>query len=167
MWSMPTGAAKDVTQLLLEWSSGDRRALDDLTPLVYAELRRLARSYMRRERPDHTLQTTALVHEAYVRLVDQKRVPPLGRAHFFGAAAQIMRRILIDHARGRERDKRGGNAVQVSLDEALAMPDRNVDVLALNDALNELAAVDARQSRIVELRFFGGLSIAETAKVMG
>ncbi len=158
----------NVTQLLVSWSQGDQKALQELTPLVYNELRRLAGSYLRRERPDHTLQSTALVHEAYLRLVDQKRMKWQNRAHFFGVAAQMIRRILVDHARGHRADKRGADAVKLTLDEALAIPEeRNLDLVALDEALHALATLDPQQGRIVELRFFGGLSIEETAEVIG
>lgn len=158
----------NVTQLLVSWSQGDQQALKELTPLVYKELRRLAGHYLRRERPDHTLQGTALVHEAYLRLVDQKRVKWQNRAHFFGVAAQMIRRILVDHARGHRAEKRGADAVKLSLDEVLTIPEeRNLDLVALDDALSALASLDPQQGRIVELRFFGGLSIEETAEVIG
>jgi RNA polymerase sigma factor (TIGR02999 family) len=158
--------SNDVTQLLVNWSQGDPRALEALTPLVYDELRRLAGRYLRRERPDHTLQSTALVHEAYLRMVDQKQVRWQNRAHFFGVAAQIIRRILVDHARGHKAEKRGADAVKLSLDEAMAVPEeRQLDLVA-DDSLNSLANFDIQQGRIVELRFFGGLSIEETAEVL-
>ena len=157
----------EVTQLLEAWSQGDKAALDQLTPLVHEELRHLAHRYMRRERAGHTLQTTALVNEAYLRLVDQKQVRWQNRAHFFAVAAQVMRHILIDHARTRGRDKRGGEAQHVSLDEAEAMSSaRAAELLALDEALNELAKIDERRSKVVELRYFGGLSIEETAEVL-
>jgi RNA polymerase sigma factor (TIGR02999 family) len=157
----------EVTRLLRAWSDGDRQALDALLPVVYAEVRRLARSYLRRERPDHTLQATALVNEAYLRLVDQREVQWQNRAHFFGIAAQIMRRILVDHARMRGAQKRGSGEVPVVFDEALEVAaERNLDIVALDEALEALAALDARQARIVELRFFGGLSIEEAAEVL-
>jgi len=155
-----------MTQLLIDWSKGDRAALDQLMPLVHAELRRLAAHYMRRERPGHTLQTSALVNEAYLRLIDQKSVNWQSRAHFFGIAAQLIRQILIDHARKRQSAKRGG-AQQVSLDEtAVVSRERSVELLALDEALDRLAAFDPRKARIVELRFFGGLTEEETAEVM-
>lgn len=158
---------RDVTRLLQAWSGGDRDALEQLMPAVYQEVRRLARSYLRRERPDHTLQATALVNEAYMRLIDQRAVKWQNRAHFFGIAAQIMRRILVDHARMRQADKRGSGQAAVLLDEALEVASgRNLDVVALHDALTTLADLDERQARIVELRFFGGLSIEEAAEVM-
>lgn len=158
--------SKDVTQLLLDWSNGDQQALDQLLPLVYDELHRLAEHYMRRERPDHTLQPTALVHEAYLRLIDQQRVRWRNRAHFFAIAAQAMRRILVDHARRHQARKRGSGQ-RVPLDEARAVPSLpEMDLVALDEALTRLAEFDPRQSRIVELRFFGGLSIEETASVL-
>jgi RNA polymerase sigma-70 factor (ECF subfamily) len=163
----PSPATNRVTQLLMDWSSGNKAAHDELLPLVYDELRRLARRYMRREGPGHSLQTTGLVNEAYLRLVDQKNVRWQNRAHFFGIAAQLMRRILVDHARARHRVKRGGGTLQVSLHEAEAIsPESSTDLLALDEALVRLAEVDGRKSRIVELRFFGGLSIEETAEVL-
>ena len=156
-----------VTQLLLDWSKGDGAAFDELVPLVHSELRRLARRYMRRERAGHTLQTTALVNEAYLRLINQGQVEWQNRAHFFAIAARVMRRILVDYARTRGYSKRGGNAVHVSFDEAAVVsPDARADIVAIDQALSDLAAVDPRKSRIVELRFFGGLNIEETAEVM-
>ena len=156
-----------VTELLVAWSKGDERALDALTPLVYGELRRLARSYMRQERSGHTLQSTALVHEAFLRLIDQ-RVQWNSRAHFFGIAAQMMRRILVDHAKAQSTAKRGAGALRIELDEGLATaPHRDVDLLALDEALERLTKVDPQRSRIVELRFFGGLSNEESAEVLG
>lgn len=160
-------ASQDVTRLLVDWSSGDQAALEKLLPLVNAELRRLARRYMRRESPGHTLQTSALVNEAYLRLIDQKQVQWQNRAHFFGIAAQLMRRILIDHARNHHYAKRGGGAIKVSLDEAAAVTEaRAAELLAVDEALEKLTAMDARKGRIVELRFFGGLTEEETAEVM-
>jgi RNA polymerase sigma factor (TIGR02999 family) len=162
-----TLAPQDVTQLLVDWSNGDQAALDKLLPLVNAELRQLARRYMRRESPGHTLQTSALVNEAYLRLIDQKQVQWQNRAHFFGIAAQLMRRILIDHARSHHYAKRGGGAIKVSLDEAAAVTEaRAAELLAVDEALEKLTAMDARKGRIVELRFFGGLTEEETAEVM-
>jgi RNA polymerase sigma-70 factor, ECF subfamily len=158
---------KDVTRLLLAWSQGDQAALDELLPLVNAELHRLAAYYMRRESPGHTLQTSALVNEAYLRLIDQRQVQWQNRAHFFGIAAQLMRRILLDHARSRQQARRGGGLRQVSLDEAATVGQRAAELIALDDALNDLAALDARKSQIVELRFFGGLSNEEVAEVTG
>ena len=157
----------DVTQLLENWSNGDREALEKLMPLVYNELHRLAQSYLRHERSDHTLQSTALVHEAYLRMVDQKNVRWQNRAHFFGVAAQSIRHILVDHARSHLAAKRGAGAAKLSLDEAIGVPEkREVDLLALDRALEGLAALDPQQGKIVELRFFGGLSIEETAEVL-
>jgi RNA polymerase sigma-70 factor (ECF subfamily) len=159
--------SSDVTQMLLEWNGGGD-APARLMPLVYDELRRLARSYLRNERPDHTLQPTALVHEAYLRLVDQSRVEWQNRAHFYAVAAQMMRRILIDHARTHASEKRGGSGKRLSLDEASFLPqERAADLLALDEALKQLAVTDERKSRVVELRFFGGLSVKETAEVLG
>jgi RNA polymerase sigma factor (TIGR02999 family) len=164
---LPMTDPHHVTQLLQRWSGGDSRALDELTPLVYSEVRKLARSYLRRERPNHTLQPTALVNEAYLRLVDQRRVQWQSRAHFFGIAAQMMRRVLVDHARMRQAEKRGAGENAVALDEALGVSTgRGLDLVRLDDALEALAALDARQARIVELRFFGELSIEETAEVV-
>lgn len=158
----------DVTQLLVDYSNGKREALDVLTPLVYGELRNLAARYLRRERSDHTLQSTALVHEAYLRLIDQNQVRWQNRAHFFGVAAQMIRRILVDHARTRHAQKRGGNAQKLSLDEAIGLPEqRDLDIIALDDALKLLAELDPQQSKVIELRFFGGLSIEETAEALG
>jgi RNA polymerase sigma factor (TIGR02999 family) len=157
-----------VTQLLLKWGEGDEGALDELLPLVYDALRRLAGSYLRRERPDHSLQATALVHEAYLRLVDQKIVGWKNRAQFIGVAAQMMRRILVDHARARHAAKRGGAGLKLSLSIAdRFVPEKDLDLIALDDALNALAVFDAQQSRIVELRFFGGLTVEETAEAIG
>ncbi len=155
-----------VTQLLAQWTDGDARALDALFPLVYDELRRLARSYLQRERSGHTLQSTALVHEAYLRLVNQN-ASWQNRAHFFGIAAQMMRRILIDHARARNAARRGDGVCKVTLDEDVAgVGQRDIDIIALDEALTRLAQLDAQQSRIVELRFFAGLSIEDTSEVM-
>jgi RNA polymerase sigma factor (TIGR02999 family) len=158
-----------VTQLLIDWSKGDQAALDRLMPLVYSELRRLAANYLRRERQGHTLQPTALVNEAYLRLVDQKNAKWQNRAQFFGISAQLMRRILVDHARQRKAAKRGGSEQQrLSITSAeKVLKDSGIDLLALNEALDELAKMDPQQSRIVELKFFGGLSIEETAEVLG
>jgi RNA polymerase sigma factor (TIGR02999 family) len=159
---------REVTRLLLDWSRGDVRARDELMPLVYAELRRRAAAYLRHERTGHTLVPTALVHEAYLRLVDQQRVVWQNRAHFFGVAAQLMRRILVDHARGQRRAKRPDAALRVTLDERLVRtkpPD--CDLLLLDQALTELTVLDPRQATIVELRYFGGLAEHEVAQVMG
>ena len=162
-----TASPHQVTQLLKDWSDGDEAARDKLMPLVYDELHRLAHRYMGRERAGHTLQTSGLVNEAYLKLIDQSHVEWQNRAHFFGIAAQMMRRILVDYARSRGYAKRGGNAHQVSLDEeALVSEERAADFVALDDALTSLAAIDPRKSRIVELRFFSGLSIEETAKIL-
>jgi RNA polymerase sigma factor (TIGR02999 family) len=156
----------EVTQLLQAWSAGEQGALDKLVPVVYQELRRLAQRYMAHEQPGHTLQTTALVNEAYLRLVNVKQVNWQNRAHFFGVSAQLIRRILVDHARSRRSLKRGGG-VAVSLDEALLVSqERGADLVALDDALKTLAAMDPRRGRVVELRFFGGLSVEETAEVV-
>ena len=164
---MKTFTREQVTELLIDWSNGDKAALDKLMPLVYDELRRLARYYMRRERAGATLQTTALVNEAYLRLIDQKNVRWQNRAHFFGIAAQLMRRILIDSARKRLNSKRGGDVHKVSLDQAeFVARGRNTDLVALDDALTDLEAIDQRKSKVVELRFFGGLNIEETAELM-
>ena len=157
----------DVTRLLKAWGGGNQAALDALIPLVHAELHRVAQAHLRRERPDHSLQATALVNEAYLRLVDQRRVEWQNRAHFFGTAAQLMRRILVDHARQRRRVKRGGDVTKVVLDSAAgAVHPKTIDVLALDVALERLAELDAPQGEIVTLRFFGGLSIEETAEVL-
>jgi len=157
-----------VTQLLVRWRGGDREALEELMPLVYEELRRLAHYYLRQERADHTLQSTALVHEAYLRLAGQNPPQWQNRAHFFGIAAHIMRQILVEYARGRSTAKRGGNAVTLTLDEAVAVPQgMDVDVVALDRALTELSGMDAQQGRIVELRFFAGLTIEDTSEVLG
>jgi RNA polymerase sigma factor (TIGR02999 family) len=156
-----------LTQLLINWRNGDKAALDQLMPLVYDELRRLARRYMGKERRDHTLETSALINEAYLRLVDQEEANWQNRAHFFAVASQVMRHILIDHARSYQYEKRGAGAQKVQLDEAIVFTDeRAAELVALDDALTCLASVDQRKSRIIELRFFGGLNIEETAEVM-
>jgi RNA polymerase sigma-70 factor (ECF subfamily) len=156
-----------VTKLLKAWSNGEQQALDELIPLVYAELHRLARRYMVRERNEHTLQPTALVHEAYERLIDLKCVSWQNRAHFFGVSAQVMRRILVDYARSRRYSKRGGEWRQIPLNEAVTIfRDQSTDIVALDDALRVLAAIDPRKERVVEMRFFGGLSIKEIAQVL-
>lgn len=158
---------QNVTVLLAKWGQGDREALDALTPLVYNELRKLAKSYLRRERVGHTLEGTALVHEAYLRLIDQREVAWRNRNHFFALAAELIRRILVDHARARIAAKRGGNHVKLSLDESITPTDeKDLDLLALNDALDALTRTDAQQSRVVELRYFAGLTIEETADVL-
>src|SRR6266545_8057226 len=164
---MDAFGSHELTELLVAWSDGDEAALDRLAPLVHSELRRLASHYMRHERDGHLLQTTALINEAYLRLIDWKAVRWQNRAHFFGVAAQLMRRILIDFARGRHQDKRGGAAVQISLDDAAAMSvERSAEFIALDEALDQLAAIDPRRSRMVELRFFGGLTEEETAEAL-
>lgn len=158
----------EITEQLIAWSNGDAAALDKLIPVVYQELRRMADQYLRREDLSHSLQPTALVHEAYLRLIDQTKVEWQNRAHFFGVAAQMMRRILIDHAKTKHRLKRGGTAIKVSLDENVNISqERATELIALDDALQELAQMDERKSRIVELRYFGGLSVDETAQVLG
>ena len=158
---------KQVTQFLIDWRAGDETALAQLIPLVYDELHRLAAAYLRRERRDHTLQTSALVNEAYLKLIEQK-VTWQNRAHFFGVAAQLMRRILVDHARAQQVAKRGGDQQRVSLaDAAEIAATQNIDLLALDEALEQLTAFDPQQSRLVELRYFGGLTIEETAEVLG
>ena len=160
-------SSSNVTQLLVAWNDGDAAARDELIPLVYAELHRLAQAYLRRERRGHTLQSAALVHEAFLRLVDQ-RVAWRNRAHFFGIAAQLMRRILVDYARSRQNEKHGGDQLHLELDEALdEAAARDTDLVALDDALQSLAALDPQQSRVIELRYFGGLTIEETAEVLG
>lgn len=157
----------EVSQLVLDWANGEQAALDKLMPLVYDELRRVAHQYMRREHPGHTLQTTALVDEAYLRLVDQTHTQWKSRAQFFGIAAQLMRRILVDHARSHLYAKRGGGARKVALDEvAVLSPERGEDLVALDEALERLSAVDPRKCRVVELRYFGGLSVEETSEVL-
>lgn len=164
---MGEATRKSITELLVAWGDGDRAALDQLVPLVHEELRRLARGYMRGERRGHTLQTTALVNEAYLRLVEQRHVRWQNRAHFLAVAAQLMRRILVDHARRRQYQKRGGGAIQVTLAEAEALPqERAPDLVALDEALAALAEIDPRRARVVELKFFGGLSIQEAAHVL-
>jgi RNA polymerase sigma-70 factor (ECF subfamily) len=162
-----TLSQNQVTQLLLDWGNGDKAALDKLVPVVYQELRRLAAYYMRRERPGHTLQTSALVNEAYMRLVDYSQMRWQSRAHFFAVAAQAMRRILVEHARKRHFAKRGGGTVKVSFDEAaIVSQEQAADLVALDDALTSLEAMDERKARIVELRYIGGLNIEETAEVL-
>ena len=157
-----------ITRLLVDWRDGDKTALDRLVPLVYREMRRLAGYYMRRQRADHTLQTSALINEAYLRLIDHKNMRWENRAHFYAVAAQAMRRILVDHARSRGYQKRGGGALKVSFDEAvIGAEERAAELIALDDALKDLAAIDPRKCQIVELRYFGGLSVDETAEVIG
>ena len=162
-----TPSTHEITQLLVAWNKGDAVALDQLTPLVHTELHRIARRYMAAERPDHILQTTALVNEAYLRLIDWKNVEWQSRAHFFGLAAQIMRHILVDFARAQAREKRGGGGLKVSLSEAADIDsEQSADLVALDDALQALEKLDPRQARVVELRFFAGLSLEETAEAL-
>ena len=163
-----TPSPNEVTQLLVDWSNGDQAALDKLMPLVYDELHRMAKRHMGRERPGHTLQATALVNEAYLRLVDQRSVRWQNRAHFFSIAARLMRRILVDRARAHHYAKRGGRAIKVSLGEAIDVSkERAAELVSLDDALTALATIDSRKSQVVELRFFGGMSVDETAEVLG
>jgi RNA polymerase sigma-70 factor (ECF subfamily) len=165
---MDTPSPERINQLLLDWSKGDKAALDELVPLVYGELHRLAHHYMGGEHSGHTLQTSALINEAYLRLIDIQRMRWQNRAHFFAVAAQLMRRILVDSARGLQYTKRGGGAQKISLDEAMPLGrETSAELIAVDDALKDLATLDARKSQIVELRFFGGLSIEETAEVLG
>ncbi|MEP7338775.1 MAG: sigma-70 family RNA polymerase sigma factor [Acidobacteriota bacterium] len=165
---VPKTHPDEVTELLVRLSGGSRDALDQLLPLVYDELRSLAAGYLRRERPDHTLQPTALVHEAWLKLIDDSQINPQNRAHFFGIAAQVMRRVLVDHARRQMADKRGGGIQKLSLNENPdAVQERAAELIALDDAMQELASFDPQKSRVVELRFFGGLSVEETARVLG
>lgn len=164
---MATTSRENVTDLLNDWGHGDQEALNKLMPLVYDELRRLASRYLRNERPGHTIQTTALVHEAYLKLVDQTNTSWQNRVQFFAAAAQVMRHILVDYARSRRAFKRGGDLCRLSLDEAvLSSEEKDADLLTLNEALNTLAAMDTQQSRVVELRVFGGLTVEETAEAL-
>ena len=157
-----------ITRLLLDWRNGDKSALNRLVPLVYKEMRRLAACYMRRQRPGHTLQTSALINEAYLRLRNHKNMRWENRGHFYAVAAQAMRRILVDHARNHHRAKRGGGALKVPLDKAAVVGEqRAAELIALDDALVDLAALDPRKGQIVELRYFGGLSVEETAEVLG
>jgi RNA polymerase sigma factor (TIGR02999 family) len=163
-----TTSPQDVTQLLIQLTGGERAVLDELLALIYGELRSLAANYLRRERSDHTLQPTALVHEAYLRLVDQTQVNWQNRAHFFGVAAQMMRRILVDHARAHSAEKRGHDYQKLALDENIDQAfERGAELIALDDALQTLAEVDPQKARVVELRYFGGLSVEETAEVLG
>jgi RNA polymerase sigma factor (TIGR02999 family) len=164
---MPTSTPQEITTLLLAWGSGDRAALDQLMPLVHDELRRMAHRYLGRERAGHTLQSAALVNEAYSKLIGERQMDWQNRAHFFAVAAQVMRQILVDYARTRNRDRRGGGAQRVSLENALAVAsEQSAELVALDDALHGLAAFDERKSRVAELRFFGGLSVEETAEVL-
>ncbi len=163
-----TSSPQQVTELLHDWRNGDRQALDELMPLVYEELRRIAHRHMRRERPGQSMQTTALVNEAYLRLIGSTPVEWQDRAHFFAVAATVMRHLLVDRVRARQYEKRGGGARQVSLDEAAVVsPAQDLDLLALDEVLAKLAAIDERKSRLVELRYFGGLSAEEAAEVLG
>jgi RNA polymerase sigma factor (TIGR02999 family) len=165
---VPNDSPSQVTLLLSRWRAGDRQALDALMPLVYEELRRLARHYLKQERPDHTLQSTALVHEAYVRLLGQNPPEWKSRAHFFGVAAKLMRQILVDHARGHRAAKRGGNSLKLTLNDGLVgRKGKDLNLLALDDALNNLAKLSPQQCHIVELRFFSGLTIEDTSEVLG
>lgn len=165
---MDESSPNEITEQLIAWSKGDEAALEQLIPAVYQELRRMADHYLRGEDSGHSLQPTALVHEAYLRLIDQTKVEWQNRAHFFGVAAQMMRRILIDHAKAKHRVKRGGTAIKVMLDENVNFTqERASELLALDDALQTLARMDERKSRIVELRYFGGLTVEETAQVLG
>ncbi len=167
-WAMDSQVSEQVSRLLAGWADGDPAALDRAIPFVYGELRRIAHRYMRRERRGHTLQTSALINEAYLRLIGQREVRWQNRAHFFAVASKLMRRILVDHARAKGYAKRGAHAQQVSLDEGMAVCGRRAaDVVALDDALKDLEAMDPRKSRIVEMRFFGGLSLEETSGVLG
>jgi len=159
--------SREVSELLLHWGKGDRKALQAILPLVYNELRRLARSNLRQQRPNHTLQTTALVHEAYLRLASEKSIHVENRAHFLGIAAQLMRWILVDYERNRRAAKRGAGVTRVTLDQSVASPQRDVDLLALDEALDRLAELDSQQSQIIELRYFGGLSIEDTSDFLG
>jgi RNA polymerase sigma factor (TIGR02999 family) len=164
---LSAGAGKDLTTLLLDWSRGDAQALDQLTPLVYQELRRIAGRELRRERPDHTLQSTAVVHEVYLKLIDQQRVQFQDRDHFFAVASQMIRRILVSYARAHKAAKRGAGVTKLLFDESIGIAGgRSADLVALDDALESLSRVDPQQGRIVELRFFGGLSIEATANVL-
>jgi len=159
--------SQNITHLLKEWSKGDQHALNELTPLVYEELRQQAARYMRKERVGHSLQATALINEAYLRLIDVKNVQWQNRAHFFAIAANLMRRILVDHARRRDAEKRGGSQIFLTLDDAVAAPKASdIDLLAIDQALTKLAAIDSQQARVVELRFFSGLTVEETATVL-
>jgi RNA polymerase sigma-70 factor (ECF subfamily) len=164
---MNTTPPNQITQRLAAWQAGDVAAMDEVIRVVYQELRRMADRYLRQENPGHTLQPTALVHEAWLRLIDQTQVNWQNRAQFFGVAAQMMRRILVDHAKTKHREKRGGDAVRLSLEETMDLSDeRAADLVALDDALQALAAIDSRKCRVVELRYFGGLSVEETAEVL-
>jgi|SRR5688572_5167472 len=169
LFDMPAPTSQDeITRLLVRATDGERDAFDELLPVVYDELRLMAERYLRRERPDHTLQTTALVHEVYIKLVDQRRAKWQNRAHFFAVAAQAMRRILVNHAKSVNRIKRGGSRSRIPLDDGVAIaPEQDIDLVALDEAMERLAAMDPRKSRLVELRFFGGMTNEETAEVLG
>jgi len=166
--NQPVADAAKITQMLREWSDGNARALDNLLPLVYAELHRQAARFLRKERPGHTLQTTALINEAYLKLIDRRDVNWESRTHFFAVAANAMRQILVDYARAKHREKRGGDNLKVSLDEAMLVTaeEKGVDLIALDEALNKLSRFDAQQARVVELKYFSGLSLVETAEVL-
>jgi RNA polymerase sigma-70 factor (ECF subfamily) len=166
--NQPETSPEAITQMLRNWSEGDRESLDQLLPLVYDELHRQAARYLRRERPGHTLQTTALINEAYMKLIDQRDVQWQSRTHFYAIAAQMMRRIMVDYARTKHREKRGGSDLKIPLDDApeVAGRERNIDLLALDEALDRLAALDEQQAKVVELRYFSGLSLEETAEAM-
>ena len=165
---MSQDEVQNITRLLLAWNEGDREALDKLMPLVYEELHRQAARFLRRERPDHTLQTTGLIHEAYLKLIDQREVNWESRTHFFAIAANLMRRILVDYARSKNRAKRGGDALKLPLEEAalIAGKEKGVDLIALDEVLTRLEKIDKRQAQIVELRYFGDLTLEETAKAL-
>jgi RNA polymerase sigma-70 factor, ECF subfamily len=168
-WSvfMAESDSRDVTVLLHAWRRGEEHALDKLMPLIYGELRQIAHRFMAREQPGHTLQTTAIVNEAYLRLIDASQIEWKDRAHFFGVSANMMRRVLVEFARSRGREKRGGDIRKVEIDEAvLNLPRQETDLVALDDALNALAKIDSRKAKVIELRFFGGLSLEETAEVL-
>ena len=165
---MPNGESARVTELLMRWSSGERDCVNDLFPLIQCELREIARRHMRHERPGHILQTTALINEAYLRLVNQTQVSWQNRAHFFGIAARLMREILVDHARSVRREKRGGGEPVLTLDEVLVLsPEKSIELIALDEALNRLATLDLRKAQVVDLRHFGGLSVEEAGEVLG
>ncbi len=166
--SQPESKASKITQMLREWSDGSQEALDNLLPLVYDELHRQAASFLRKERPGHTLQTTALINEAYLKLIDRRDVNWQSRTHFFAVAAQAMRRILVDYAKAKHREKRGGDNIKLSLEDAtlVAAKEKGIDLIALDEALNKLAKFDAQQARVVELRYFSGLSLEETAEAL-
>lgn len=166
--NLPTGDPEHVSELLAEWNSGDKTALDKLVPIIYDELKRQARRHMRRERPDHTLETSAIVHEAYIKLAEQRNVIWENRAHFFWLASEIMRRVLVDHARGKNRQKRGAGAEMLTLEPGLAAaPGSSVDLLELDEALKHLEATDRQQAKVVELKFFAGLNVEEIAETLG